>query len=324
MAVRRQIVRAEHATLALKRRRKLLRAVSALLDSDKATRVHRARVISRRLQEDLAVLFSKPYPKKIRRLRRKLKDLRRHLGNWRNCDVVLDLMADKLADDARAPVWKLVEKHVKKERARGIAKARRKIDQDDLSGAKGRIKKVAESEQSEALPLAVSVADVHEKWRSALLEAEKTRAEGDLHALRIATKKLRYRLELGRDLGLNPSPLLEPVTQLQRALGDWHDRAVLGQMLAEALARPKLLLRQHDAAETLLEELKKVEQQQLEAIEEIFRSARAAEMQSGPGRLYFLPLAAPGGSVSTTREIRRFRSSKTSSMLPDASTTSKP
>jgi CHAD domain-containing protein len=323
MAVRRQIVRAELATLALKRRRKLLRAVSAVLDSDKAKPVHGARVGSRRLQEDLAVLFSKPYPKKIRRLRRKLKELRRHLGNWRNCDVVLDVMAGKLADEVTRPVWKVVEKHVKKERARAIDKARRKIDQDDLRGAKARLRKVAESKQAEVVPIAVSVGKVHEKWRSALLEAEKTRAEGDLHALRIATKKLRYRLELGRDLGLNPSPLLDPVTQLQRALGDWHDRAMLGQMIAEALARPKLVLRQQEAAETLLQELKTVKRQQSEAMEEIFRSARAAEIQSGPGRLYFLPLA-PGGSASTTREIRRFRSSKTSSMLPDASTTSKP
>lgn len=324
MAVKRQIVRAELASHALKRRRKLLRAVSALLASDKATPVHDARVGSRRLQEDLAVLFSKPYPKKIRRLRRGLKDLRRHLGNWRNCDVVLDLIADKLADNAPRSVWKLVEKRVKKERARAIDKARRKIDKDDLSGAKARLGKISESKQSQVVPLAGKVADVHEKWRSALLEAKKTRAEGDLHALRIATKKLRYRLELGRDLGLNPAPLLDPVMKLQRALGDWHDRAVLGQMIAEALARPKVLLRQQDAAETVLEELKNVAQQQSEALEEIFRSARAAEIQSGPGRLYFLPLAPTGGSASTTREMRRLRSSKTSSILPDASTTSKP
>jgi len=98
---------------------------------------------------------------------------------------------------------------------------------------------------------------------------------------------------------------------------------MLGEMIVHALARPKVLLRQADVAEKLLKELKSLERQQSETMDEIFRSARAAEMQGGPGRLYFLPLA-PAGSGSTTREIRRLRSSKTSSMLPDASTTSKP
>jgi CHAD domain-containing protein len=321
MGIRREILRAEVAAVALKRRRKLLRAVSALLETEKAKPVHRARVGSRRLQEDLAVLFPKPYPKTVRKLRRGLKALRRRLGGWRNCDVVLALIDDKLADDATRPAWKVVEKYVKEQRGRTVSKAQRKIDKDALRSAKARLTKVAENNNSEAVPLAATVAEAHEKWRSSLLEAEKTRAESDLHAFRIATKKLRYRLELGRDLGLNPSPLLDPVKRLQRALGDWHDRAVLGRTVAEALARPKLLLRRPEIAERLLDELKILVQQQPEAMEEIFRFARSAEMQGG--RLHFLPLV-PADSGSTTREMRRFRSSKTSSMLPEASTTSKP
>lgn len=324
MDATRQIPREELAIVAVKRRRKLLRAVSELLDAEKGKPVHRVRVGSRRLEEDLAVVFSKPYPKKVRKLRRALKQLRRHLGGWRNCDVVLDLIADKLNDKTTRSVWEIVEKYVNEQRICAIDKARRKIAKNDLRGANGRLKKIAEGKHSEAVPLAATVAELYEKWRSALLDAEKTRVESDLHAFRIATKKLRYRLELGCDLGLNAPPLLDPIKQLQRALGDWHDRAILGQMIVEAVARPKVLLRQEEAVKTLLEELKSLKRQQAKAMEEIFRLARAAEMQSSQGRIYFLPLAPPGGSASTTREMRRLRSSKTSSMLPEASTTSKP
>jgi CHAD domain-containing protein len=253
-----------------------LRAVPDVLNSDDPKAVHRARVATRRMEENIAALFPKPYPKKIRKLRRALKRVRRYLGDWRNCDVVLTLMEKRrrrARSGAKQSAWKLAERYVQEQRGSEINRARRKVAAVDLSEISSPLNKLIERQQLANPPINADVEAVRDQWRSALAAAEKSRDSRDLHAFRIATKKLRYRLELRRELGFDSSELLAALKRLQRALGNWNDRVVLDQMIAEAIGRPKILLREFNAARTLLTELEKDGRQRNIAMEEIFRAA---------------------------------------------------
>src|SRR5262249_46404147 len=119
------------------------------------------------------------------------------------------------------------------------------------------------------------------KWQSSLADAERTRSVNELHEFRIATKKLRYRLELVRELERDAPPMLATLKSLQRVLGKWHDREIADRMIAESLARPKILLREFRSAQTLLKELEKADRRQNAAAEEILRAARAAAEPAG-------------------------------------------
>lgn len=246
-----------------------------ILSGDDPEAVHRARVASRRMQEDIAALFRKPYPKNVRKLRRLLKRARRDLGGWRNCDVVLALLKKKrnAGGEANRSAWKIAERYVKDERRRRIDEARRRLAARDFGGLAARLKKSLEGERCGIAPLQAGLKAARKDWGSALAAAEKSRSDENLHAFRITTKKLRYRLELGRELGLDSSPLLEGLKRLQRALGDWRDRELVDQMTAESIARPKILLSEFNAARTLLIELEKDSQQRSVVMEEILRAA---------------------------------------------------
>ena len=76
--------------------------------------------------------------------------------------------------------------------------------------------------------------------------------------MRIATKVLRYRTELLYDVGARHfKGQLKWLADLQDALGVWHDRQVLHRAVAEALARPEILLNEMQSARILLAELEK-------------------------------------------------------------------
>ena len=66
-----------------------------------------------------------------------------------------------------------------------------------------------------------------------------------IHGARIATKRLRYLLEVFHEFGVPGSAdALAWLRQLQKQLGDWHDLEVLEQMMIEMLARREFL-REH-------------------------------------------------------------------------------
>ena len=80
----------------------------------------------------------------------------------------------------------------------------------------------------------------------------------DLHAFRIATKDLRYRTELLYDVGHRQlKAQLKWLADLQDAIGVWHDRQVLDEAVAAAVARAEILLNELQSARILLAELEK-------------------------------------------------------------------
>jgi CHAD domain-containing protein len=267
-----------------KRLRRFASLLSLLASADDPKAVHNARVWSRRLQQYLAVLFPKPRPRKARKLRRKLRRIKRALGEWRNCDVMLALVAREqrhTRSHITRRAWEAVREHLSARRAREITRARRKLvkysPEDFAAPTLKPLERPAEGQGEGALmqPLRASVQEASVQWHSALKQADESRDETAIHAFRIATKRLRYLVELLYDLRDETNkPLLGDLKKWQTRLGVWHDRQMLQQAIAEALARAEFLLREPDTARALLGLLKKIRARQSAELDGIFRLPR--------------------------------------------------
>ena len=80
----------------------------------------------------------------------------------------------------------------------------------------------------------------------------------EVHALRIAGKRLRYRVELLAVLGDGPAKArVKSLRLLQDQLGSWHDRQVLLDTCAEFLSRKDFLATHPGLARALLVEMER-------------------------------------------------------------------
>jgi len=83
--------------------------------------------------------------------------------------------------------------------------------------------------------------------RSAIQQAGQVYAAEQLHTVRIATKKLRYALELVADSRLAPvRPLLATLKRAQETLGRLHDLQIIEQHVAQLQALPPSRRGAHD------------------------------------------------------------------------------
>ena len=73
--------------LALRQLNRFISYEAKVLKGDDADAIHDMRVASRRLQQVLDLLYPKPRPQELRRLRRQIRRCRQVLGDVRNCDV---------------------------------------------------------------------------------------------------------------------------------------------------------------------------------------------------------------------------------------------
>jgi hypothetical protein len=81
------------------------------------------------------------------------------------------------------------------------------------------------------MPVRRAIGHAWERWVSTLSSAEHKRSVENIHALRIATKRLRYQVELAREIGEPEAHDVLPwLETLQDRIGSWHDRHVLQQM----------------------------------------------------------------------------------------------
>jgi CHAD domain-containing protein len=276
----------------LRRRVKKFLALAPEIRADaNAKTVHDVRVWSRRLQQAITAFFPKPHGGKVRRLRRMPRRFRRGLGEWRNCDALLEIVTRRqrrTRSEAKRQAWELVREYLLRTRDKQVTRAEKKLlreDTGDYDALARRLLGQSRGESPEILMtrLCDSVQGAWIKWRSALTQARQTRAVDDLHAFRVATKALRYRTELLYDLGHKEMKAeLKWLRDLQQALGIWHDRQVLDQAVAEAVARPDFLLHRIQAVRVLLDELEKDRGREAQEVEKIFRLA--ADQRDHDGR----------------------------------------
>ena len=240
--------------------------------------IHDARVCSRRLQQAIDALFPKPRSAKARRLRRTPRRVRRALGEWRNCDVLLDIVARqhrRTRSEAKRQAWAFVRDYLMQKRAKEVTRAWKRLRRAELGDYAARAQRVLRKPAGESADILLqrlsdSVQEAALAWQARLGQARESRAAADLHGLRIATKVLRYRSELLYDVGAKHlKPQLKWLAALQEVLGVWHDHQVLHQAVAEALARAEILLNQMPAVRILLAEVEKDRILQAKEVEKV-------------------------------------------------------
>ena len=107
--------------------------------------IHDARVWSRRLQQAIDALFPKPRSAKVRRLRRTPRRIRRALGEWRNCDVLLEIVARqqrRTRSEAKRQAWTIIRDYLLQKRAKEIGRAGKKLLREALGDYAARAEKV--------------------------------------------------------------------------------------------------------------------------------------------------------------------------------------
>ena len=254
--------------LALKQLDRFMSFEPEVLKGDDPDAIHDMRVASRRLQQVLDLIYSKPQPKAIRQLRKQIRRCRGSLGGVRNCDVLLDRV-DRVLSRKRAAhreAWKAVHDYLAGYRSKTFAKALRKLSKVNLAVFYVHLKDCLAHSAPEAFPNPLTHGDpspeapviepfpervgealekVWTAFQDQLAESQHDPRPAVFHGARIATKRLRYLLEVVHEFDVAGSA--EPLVwlrKLQRHLGDWHDLEVLEQMMIEMVARPDFL-RQH-------------------------------------------------------------------------------
>jgi CHAD domain-containing protein len=263
-----------------KRLEKFVSLFAKVVVNDQPETIHDARVWSRRLQEVFRVLFPKPRSNKSRKLVRTLRQVRRTLGDCRNLDVTIGLIESKLTG-ASAPKahesWDLIKNYLRDKRSLEFARAREELTGHDIMQFATRTRSLLQSESLQKEPeelLERSVEAAFLDWNEALRETKENPQVDQIHGLRIAGKRLRYRVELLKDLGYDSAkPQIKTLKRLQDELGDWHDRQVLLQFVAEFIGRPAFLVNHPDAGRVLLAEMERERRRNEAAVTAILRSA---------------------------------------------------
>jgi CHAD domain-containing protein len=245
--------------------------------------VHDLRVCTRRLQQLISALVPDKTLHKARTIRRTLRDVRRALGPWRNCDVALQSVSRaerRAVNPNRRRGWALVHEFIATERKRVITKARRRLLKSDGLSLHQRTQQLIAAPAQRLgnvhpdRAVRASIADASTQWRDVLAHAIEDRSTENVHGFRIQLKRMRYRVELARDLGAaDTKPLIQWFKALQDRLGRWHDRTELSSFITRALANSSLLLKEPRAAVELLKEVEKEISISSREVDALFRLA---------------------------------------------------
>jgi CHAD domain-containing protein len=291
----------EHSALsvALLRQRlvSLLRAMPAAQAGDE-TSVHQARVASRRLREALPVLGTRADAGALDRAGKRVRRITRALGPVRELDVTLLLLAElegKQAVPARAIAR--VRKDVIEERQKRRRAMLEEIKPSRLEKLRKRLVEVAAPDtHANASGDAMAEAAAQAGYRARRLKAAIDRAGGiyvadRLHRVRIEAKKLRYALEIQRELTHSRSTSrLSRLKHQQDLLGRIHDLEVLIDRTRHVQASLPVANRR------AMSELDRL----IRALEDECREGHAAYMHDRPALLKICDTLIGSGDESTS------------------------
>jgi CHAD domain-containing protein len=228
----------EHSALsvALLRQRlvSLLKAMPAAQAGDESS-VHQARVASRRLRQALPLLGVRADAHALDRAGRRVRRITRALGPVRELDVTLLLLTElEKKDAAPARAIARVRAAVADERQKRRREMLAAIKPAKLNKLRKHLVQVAAPEKRHVSKgSALAEANAQAAARAAQLKAAIEHAGGiyladRLHRVRVAAKKLRYALEIQRELTRSRSAAhLNRAKAQQDLLGRMHDFEIL-------------------------------------------------------------------------------------------------
>jgi len=251
--------------LALRQLNRFISYEAQVLKGDDVEAIHDMRVASRRLQQVLDLLYPKPRPPELRRLRRQIRRCRLALGDVRNCDVLLEYVGRSLGrkHSTRREAWTALQHFLLMRRSESFLKAMRKFGKINLAVFYVNLKEFLHHDKVHdhaaghhhhgpgaphapfGSDLTSALESIWGRFEAQIAQSHRQSRPDVIHGARIATKRLRYLLEVFHEFGVPGSAdALAWLRQLQKHLGDWHDLEVLEQMMIEMLARPEFL-REH-------------------------------------------------------------------------------
>lgn len=196
--------------------------------------VHQARVATRRLREALPVLSASVSTRSLGRVRRQVRRMTRALGPVRELDVALhhldELAAKKIVSPRAIGRVRQAVAHERLKRRRDMLAA---ITPGKVEKLRQRLGQVGTDADGPLTAAALTEVEQQVARRARHLTSAIERAGGlyladRLHAIRVATKKLRYALEIERELKRSRSTArILQLKRLQDVLGDMHDFEIL-------------------------------------------------------------------------------------------------
>jgi CHAD domain-containing protein len=262
--------------LTRKRLERFVTLVPKFLVADDPDTIHDLRVWSRRLQQTIRALVPQARTQGSRKAIKILRRVRQAVGPLRNLDVNTELVQNRL-EKASLPLlrdaWEALGNHLQANRATLVANARQEVARYDFVSFIDRAQKLISHADLDANPtgkLEAAVIASLTDWDNACNQANEIRSVENLHYLRIATKHLRYRAELLADIGATSlKSMVKDLKEIQSALGDWHDRSVLLQCIAQFIGQPEFLASQPGMSGALLAHMEEEKKTNDEAVADI-------------------------------------------------------
>ena len=221
--------------------RDMARHEEGVLAGDDADAVHDLRVASRRLRAALAFLKKELPAARTRRVSRRVRRITRALGDLRQYDVNARLLDRIILESPEArPAAEFARPVLAADRGRVLMRARKALRRRDLAGLEKQVKDLTlrlDRCDREALSRRATRLATRQAKRLSRIWSTNGAGPGRganpkdkarLHAIRIATKKLRYHLETGRTVcGWRVEPALQTAREVQELLGGLHDEEAL-------------------------------------------------------------------------------------------------
>lgn len=257
---------------------KFMALLPVVLEDKDPGAVRKMRIVVRRLELMVNLIYGKPSPTYARKLQGRIKHCRRVLSKLADCDVLLKIAEGSLAKNPAqdAAAWQSVVQFLQKRRAkvlpRSLAKVRRikfsspcsNLQRDfQQNGAgkcvfyNGKFREATPDEADKIVQHRIlrALTRLWSDFESLVEEGRRNPRKQVIHGIRIATKRLRHLIEVMNKLDAPGSrEVLVRLRELQRAIGEWHDMEVLEHVTSDLLAQKKFV-RDHLGLAVEIEEL---------------------------------------------------------------------
>lgn len=278
--------------IALRQMDKFIDLLPLVFRNEDLTAVNRMRVTCRRLEEIVDLVYVKPRPSHIKKLRRRLRLCRKTLGKLRNCDALLALAKSSIA--AKRPgsdAWEALQNYLQQLRSRIAARSLEKLGRVNLALPYLRMKRdfsltrkhnghrrVAVTHAAAGIVYRRIVRSLDDRWRNFADAIEKSRhdpCEHVIHGMRIAAKRLRYLTEVMAKLHIEGSKeALDWLKSVQSTIGIWHDLEIMERMLRDIVIHKNSFHVEHVVAEHIERLIRQNQEVKRDSAERFFQITR--------------------------------------------------